>query len=59
VIDTTYAMKGFWEEMRPRDLHFVVGVAGCAGHAHHKSIILGRLAALQTALLGRLHMSCR
>ena len=51
-------MKGFGEALRPRDLLFLVVVAGFAGNHHQKRMILGGLAALQTSLRGQLRKSC-
>ena len=42
-------MVGFGEATPPRDLHFLVVVAGFAGNNHQKAMILGGLAALQTS----------
>ena len=51
--DTNYAVVVVGEALPPRDLCFLVLVAGFAGHEHQKRMILGGLAALQTSPRGR------
>ena len=55
IIDRIYAvgalMEGFGEASPPRDLYFLVVVAGFAGNHHQKGMILGGPAALQTSRL--------
>ena len=43
-------VEGLGEALPPRDLQFLVVVAGKAGNDHQKWMILGGLQALQTAL---------
>ena len=46
---TTYAVEGFGEAAPPQDLLLLVVCAGFAGTYHQNDLILGGLAALQTA----------
>jgi hypothetical protein len=46
----TYVMERFGEATPPRELQFLVVVAGFAGSYHQKRKIFGGLAALQTSL---------